>query len=178
MALINRLSRLFRADIHAVLDRIEEPDLLLKQAIRDMEAAHAEDAQRSRLLKHELDQLNGRLQGWRNKLTDMDQELDICFQSDQESLAKQLIRKKLELAQFTDQQQRHRDSLQQTLADLAQRQEENRTRLESLRQKAQLLDSNTPQGAQSDRDTPDSIQIAEADVEIAFLREKQRRSKS
>ena len=37
MALINRVSRLFRADFHAVLDQIEEPELLLKQAIRDME---------------------------------------------------------------------------------------------------------------------------------------------
>ena len=38
MALINRLSRLFKADFHAVLDQIEEPELLLKQAIREMEA--------------------------------------------------------------------------------------------------------------------------------------------
>ena len=34
MPLINRVSRLFRADLHAVLDRIEEPDVLLRQAAR------------------------------------------------------------------------------------------------------------------------------------------------
>jgi phage shock protein A len=33
MALINRISRLFKADFHAVLDQIEEPEGLLKQAI-------------------------------------------------------------------------------------------------------------------------------------------------
>ena len=37
MALINRVSRLFKADFNAVLDQIEEPEQLLKQAIRDME---------------------------------------------------------------------------------------------------------------------------------------------
>ena len=37
MALITRISRLFQADFHAVLDRIEEPEQLLKQAIREME---------------------------------------------------------------------------------------------------------------------------------------------
>ena len=37
MALITRVARLFRADLHAVLDRIEEPDVLLKQAVREME---------------------------------------------------------------------------------------------------------------------------------------------
>ena len=36
MALVNRLSRLFQADFHAVLDRIEEPDLQLRQAVREM----------------------------------------------------------------------------------------------------------------------------------------------
>ena len=38
MALITRISRLFTADFHAVLDRIEEPDVLLKHAIREMES--------------------------------------------------------------------------------------------------------------------------------------------
>lgn len=47
--------------MHAVLDRIEEPDLLLKQAIREMETAFAGDEQPSRLLKHEHVQLSGRL---------------------------------------------------------------------------------------------------------------------
>ena len=37
MALINRMTRLFTADLHAVLDRLEEPDVLLKHAIREME---------------------------------------------------------------------------------------------------------------------------------------------
>ena len=37
MALINRVSRLFKADFHAVLDQLEEPEQILKQAIRDME---------------------------------------------------------------------------------------------------------------------------------------------
>lgn len=178
MALINRISRLFRADLHAVLDRIEEPDLLLKQAIREMESAYAEQSQRSRLLKHELAQLNSRLQGWQEKLAGMDQELDICFQSDQESLARQLIRKKLELAQFAEQQQRRRDSLQQTLAELSRRQDENRTRLESLHQKARLLASDAAPDREHNSGGPEPIRVEEADVEVAFLREKQRRSQS
>jgi len=49
MALINRLSRLFRADFHAVLDQIEEPEALLKQAIRDMEDDLANTEQRIKL---------------------------------------------------------------------------------------------------------------------------------
>ena len=36
MALFNRVSRLFQADFSAVLDHLEEPEQLLKLAIRDM----------------------------------------------------------------------------------------------------------------------------------------------
>ena len=38
MALITRLSRMMRADFNALLDRLEEPDILLAQALRDMQA--------------------------------------------------------------------------------------------------------------------------------------------
>ncbi|MDF1529748.1 MAG: PspA/IM30 family protein, partial [Sedimenticola sp.] len=96
MALITRVSRLFRADMHAVLDRIEEPDLLLKQAIREMEAAYSEDEQRSRLLKHELGQLESRQQSCNKKLDTLAVELDICFHSGKEELARELIRRQLE----------------------------------------------------------------------------------
>ncbi|MGH8588771.1 MAG: PspA/IM30 family protein, partial [Gammaproteobacteria bacterium] len=51
MALITRVSRLFRSDLHAVLDRIEEPEVLLRQAIREMEAELSSDEQRIRLMK-------------------------------------------------------------------------------------------------------------------------------
>ena len=34
MAIVTRLTRLFRADAHAVLDRLEEPEVLLRQAVR------------------------------------------------------------------------------------------------------------------------------------------------
>ena len=60
MALINRVSRLLRADLHAVLDRVEEPEVLLRQAVREMDAALAEDRRRARLMTHEQTQLGAR----------------------------------------------------------------------------------------------------------------------
>ena len=49
MALITRIGRLFSADLNAVLDRIEEPDVLLKQALREMEEDLQRDAQQLKL---------------------------------------------------------------------------------------------------------------------------------
>jgi phage shock protein A len=39
MALITRIARLFKADMHSLLDSIEEPQSVLKQAIREMSEA-------------------------------------------------------------------------------------------------------------------------------------------
>ena len=58
MALVTRISRLFQADFHAVLDRIEEPDLQLRQAVREMQYALEQDQQRLQLLQHEAEQLD------------------------------------------------------------------------------------------------------------------------
>ena len=60
MALINRISRLFKADFHAVLDQIEEPEALLKQAIRDMEDDVVNTEQRIGLCAHDQDALTQR----------------------------------------------------------------------------------------------------------------------
>ena len=60
MALINRISRLFKSDFHAVLDQIEEPEQLLKQAIRDMEDELASAEQRIALCAHDQDSLSAR----------------------------------------------------------------------------------------------------------------------
>ena len=57
MALINRFSRLFRADLHAVLDRIEEPTILLKQAVREMEDDVNQDERNLKIFEHELEQI-------------------------------------------------------------------------------------------------------------------------
>ncbi|WP_428624374.1 PspA/IM30 family protein [Sedimenticola sp.] len=178
MALINRIARLFRADMHAVLDRMEEPDLLLKQAIREMEAAFAGDEQRHRLLQHERMRLTAQLDDGQHKLSEMEEQLDICFQSNNEALAKQLIRKKLTLARHIQQQESRAKSVQQQLTDLSQRLTENRTQLESMQQKVELLENTADDHCEHTLAEPPGNPVEEADVEVAFLREKQKRSLS
>ena len=56
MTLITRLSRLFHADVNAVIDQLEEPELLLKQAIREMEETLNNDERQLKLLNLEQQQ--------------------------------------------------------------------------------------------------------------------------
>ena len=84
MALINRVSRLFKADFHAVLDHIEEPEQLLKQAIRDMEDDLAAAEQRVILCAHDQDALSVRRNELDDTLSEIDEQLDLCFESDKD----------------------------------------------------------------------------------------------
>src|SRR5690606_5288602 len=72
MALINRMARLLTADLHAVLDRIEEPEALLRQAIREMEDAVADGERRIKALEAERDELAARRAKVEASLRDLD----------------------------------------------------------------------------------------------------------
>jgi hypothetical protein len=84
----------------------------------------------------------------------------------------------LEAERFGEFLSRKRRSLEESLIEITTRVEENRTRLDSLRQQAELL-AETENDTQSEsyNFSPD-FSVQEEDVEVVFLREKQRRSQS
>ena len=178
MALITRVSRLFQADFHAVLDRIEEPEALLRQAVREMEEELASDEQRSRILKHEQGQLTARETDLEQSLHEIEEQLDVCFDSGNDDLARALLKRKLETQQYCKGLARKRQALQETLEELDARLRENRARLESMRQKAELLAEETTRTRPADNWTIPDITIRDEDVEVALLREKQHRGRS
>ncbi len=184
MPLINRISRLFRADLHAVLDQIEEPEQLLKQAIRDMEDELGELEQQMALRAQDITALAARRREIGETMSRYDTELDLCFESENEELAKNLIRRKLEAERIGNrlaaQQAADEDCLEQQRA----RFDDNKAALESLRQKAELVARRRPADSKGRSEFDDiawmtrELTIGDSDVEIAFLREKSLRSAS
>ncbi len=178
MALITRVSRLFQADFHAVLDRIEEAEVLLRQAVREMEEELARDEQSSKALHHEQGQLIARETDLAHSLHEIEEELNVCFESGNDDLARACIKRKLELQRFGKGLSRKRLALQETLEALNTGLRENRARLESMRQKAELLAEESTRARPADNWTLPDITVRDEDVEVAFLREKQQRSRS
>lgn len=178
MALITRVSRLFRADFHAVLDRIEEPDVLLKQAVREMEEEITRDDQRLKVLQHEQSQLNTRRTELDQSLEQMEQELDVCFNSDKEDLARTLVKRKLESERLRKLLGQRCESLENQLAELDKRLTENRSRLVAMQQKVELLAEDDSLSQFDDCSTIQEFSVRDDDVEVAFLLEKQKRNPS
>ena len=178
MALINRVTRLFRADMHAVLDKVEEPDVLLRQAIREMEEEFGRDEQRLKLLHHEQSQLSRRKTELMQSLKKIEEELDVCFTAGNEALAHELIRRRLVEKQTEKFLSTKLEKLDESETALSGRLRENSERLESMRQKAELLAREDEAGNTEPSWGAPEFTVTETDVEVAFLREKQKRSRS
>jgi len=175
MALINRISRLFQADMHAVLDRMEEPEALLKQAVREMTENIANEEQQDKLMHKEQEQLGERLKDIDQALARTEDELDVCFASEKDDLARSLIKRKLETQLFSKALTRKRDGLAKHISELNQRLEENRSRLAAMKQKLELLTETTHNNHDDDYGVSADIRVRDDEVEVAFLREKQKR---
>ena len=184
MALINRISRLFKADFHAVLDQIEEPEQLLKQAIRDMEDDLANSEQRIALCTHDQDALSVRKSELESSIAEIDAQLDLCFESKKDALAKSLIRKKLEAERLLKRLCAKHVANERYLDEQRAMLDEHQATLESLRQKAELFAQREPSQRAGALEFDDiacmarEMNVGEDEVEIAFLREKNARSAS
>lgn len=183
MALINRVSQLFRADMNAVLDHIEEPEQLLKQAIRDMEDELADSERRIEACRQEQESLEHRKQKVQESVADTAEQLDLCFGSGKEDLARTIIRRKLEAERAIKHLDGRMEANQRFLDKELGQLEENRATLEGLRQKAELFVSRTPPGsAESATEDFDRVsrelRVSDDEVEIAYLRERSARGES
>jgi len=175
MALINRMTRLFRADFNAVLDRMEEPESLLKDAIREMEQLIENDTCLSKQMEQEKTENNERLQMTEQSLLKIDKELDLCFETGNEVLARKLVKRKLETQKYLQLTIHRHKLIIKRLEDIAIRLDENRDSLSTVKQKLELL-VGKPDLSESKQYHPDhQVFIHDDEVEIAFIQEKQQR---
>ncbi|MEE2733134.1 MAG: PspA/IM30 family protein [Pseudomonadota bacterium] len=170
MTVLSRMARLFRADLHGLLDQIEEPDLLLKQALREMEAEH-------RVLTDQADSLqrqNARLQQSRQRqqqeLAQLQDDLALCLAQHNDDLARALLRKQLVLQRNLEGCALQLEANQKQHQRVATQVEQQRSELERIRQQAQQLDANKSGMGPSVTTALDTV--TDAEVEVALLRAK------
>ena len=178
MALINRFTRLFRADLHAVLDRIEEPTLLLKQAVREMEEGVTEDEKNLKIIRFEQEQAPVLQAEVDELLKELQHEINLCLDSKNEKLARSVIKRKLELRQRAKRIKQKSDGVATELASLTERLQTNRSRLMAMQQKLEILEEDQANQPGHSAVYDSDISISEDDIEVALLREKQARTGS
>lgn len=174
MTLMNRMSRLFRADMNAVLDRMEEPDIVLKQAIRDMQTAVAESERQLKALELRRGQTAERLAGLRARCERAGAELDVCLDAGNDDLARSVIQRKLALERSLGETGEQSARLDRAIEEMRHAAERQRRDLDDVRSQAEVFDV-------TDADCNESPTIASVtadEIEVALLEEKQRRRQS
>jgi phage shock protein A len=117
MGILSRAVRLCKADLHGVMDQMEDKDLLLRQHLREMQAAMAGRQAR-------IDQLQETLRaGQRDRaihekqLRALEDDLDAAVARDRDDIARMLIRKMLPLRKGLESMARRLNEVAERLAE-------------------------------------------------------------
>lgn len=96
MTIMMRIRRLFKADMHGLLDLLEEPEAVLKQAIREMETEIEQGEQALAERVQRVEALRNTAAHVESEIATLESQIDIAFEAQNEALARTFIRKKLE----------------------------------------------------------------------------------
>jgi len=172
MNILTRISRLFKADIHGILDSLEKPEIILKQAVRDMQDEIDKATISISAFTHQQESLQQKQQSLSEHIQTQQQQLDFCFSENNTDLCKSVIRKKLQaelslkelnqlLTNISEEKQKH---ITET--------DERKEKLQAIRDKLALFTEQTEINGAPPVSSPNST-VSQDDIELAFLYEKQ-----
>lgn len=136
MGIMTRFVRLCKADIHGVMDQMEDKGLLLKQHLRDMrEELDKKEVRLAGMLASREEAQRERENRSREYET-LEQDLALAISGEKDDIARMLIRKLKPLAHHRDALDRHIQALDTDIARFRTALEEQRLLYEQLQLKA------------------------------------------
>ncbi len=177
MGLMTRLVRIWKADVHGVMDQLEDRQLVVKQCLREME----EDLLRLEARLEQCDrQLRGagkRLEEWRDEFQRLGGDLEIALEGGKEEIARMIVRKRLGLRAHIDETERRAAALDEECGRLREKLAERRRIHERLQGRAA---ASFPRGQESgsglwEEGSRLAVPEPEAEeIELELLKEKAR----
>ena len=92
MSIMTRLVRVFKADIHSVIDRLEDKSHLLKQCFRDMEEALVQKESRLKKMITSRDQIKREEEKYLHEIEKLEQDMIAAIHKDKNDIARLLIK--------------------------------------------------------------------------------------
>lgn len=173
MTLLKRFNQLLHADIHAMLDQIEDPSALLKQSIREMEEALLKNQQKLQQDQSDQERMSGMEASLHKELASIEASLDLSIEASDDALAKHFVKRKLQatdlLHTIESQNKQRLDSISKQVKQIQQQQ----LSINGLKQKCAALSEPPPTIACTN---DFSAAICSDDIDIALMREKQIRA--
>ncbi|MEW5722093.1 MAG: PspA/IM30 family protein [Thermodesulfobacteriota bacterium] len=177
MGVTTRLWRIFRADLHGVMDRLEDKGLLLKQYLREMEEEIERQEARLRALTLSRDQAGRDRAPLAAETGKLDRDISAALARDREDLARLLIRRQKSFSAQLGDLDRHLAGLEEEIGEMAGRLEGRRLALADLRLRAEAYWRRalrrTMDRASSPAVGPGFEEAPEEEIELELLRRKE-----
>ena len=132
MGIITRFTRLCKADIHGVMDQLEDKGLLLRQVLRDMEEELARKESKLKQMKTSRDQAQRESERYTQECATLEKDLEVAIEKDKDTIARSLIKKLKPLTCHRDELKRHVKTLDQEIAQFRECIDEQRLQYEQL----------------------------------------------
>ena len=136
MAILTRIFRLFKADIHGVMDQIEDQGLLLKQHLRDMEESLVHKEAKLKQMCFARDQARQDFEKGTKESNNLERDLEVAIKKDRDDIARMLIKKLKPLTRIQSDRCSHVDRLNHEIELFKENIEQQRLQYEQLRQQA------------------------------------------
>jgi len=136
MKILNRIVRICQADIHALMDRFEDKELLLKQYLRDMSTALLQKEDRHKILIQTQKVAAQRLANTNQEIDKLERDLDAVLKQNKDNIARNLIRRLRSITELQSQMQHHIDNLDHEMAQLQAVIDQQRLQLKHLKLRA------------------------------------------
>ncbi len=177
MAIIARIATIFKADIHGVMDQLEDRGLLLKQHLRDMEQAL--NHKQAKLSKMTAFHNQGRkdLAGYKQQWEALDRDLTVAVRKNKDDIARMLIRKMKPLEKLSDELTHHLKGLDEEMIQFKNHLQQQRLRYEQLKSRTIEYLHNT-QMQRWEKDVIDPVsdngcgELTDQEIELELLKRK------
>jgi phage shock protein A len=136
MAILTRIFRLFKADIHGVMDQIEDQGLLLKQHLRDMEDSLVHKEAKHKQMCFVRDQARQDYEKGIKESSNLEKDIAAAIGKDRDDIARTLIKKLKPLSHIQSERCSHIDRLNHEIEQFKEDIEQQRLQYERLRQQA------------------------------------------
>lgn len=94
MTLLTRFVRLFKADVHGVMDQMEDKRLLLRQYLREMETSLGRKEAQLASLGERIARMTDQAGRHRQEMDKLEKDLDLALSRDKDDIARMLIRRR------------------------------------------------------------------------------------
>lgn len=178
MGIITRIVRICKADIHGVMDQMEDKGLLLKQHLRDMEKALSQKEGRLKKLMAARRQTLQELDKFQGDIEKIEQDLTVSIEKGRDDIARMLIRKLKPMTLHKDELQRHIEVVDREIDQMQETVEKQRRQYEQFQLKSKAFDHKREQqewekhmsSIVPERISPD---IPDEEVELELIQRKE-----